>query len=238
MIWQFEELGYDVSIDYGGRTSSKPIRWNYYNEPPRKKIYNFISSLLYLRQNYPAFTQGSFTLSQFSGGRQKRINISHAEMDVVVLGNFDVISASLSGEFTQTGYWYNYFTGDSIDVVSVSSPIALAPGESRLYTTERIINPGQLLSVKDIFKPDYDNSWVNIYPNPVTDYFTISTEGEAIYGSYQIDIIDLSGRHIKSLSSEEALSGSPIDVSSLNPGTYLVRISGEGRVAVKRLIIR
>jgi 1,4-alpha-glucan branching enzyme len=32
MIWQFGELGYDYSINFNGRTNSKPIRWNYFQE--------------------------------------------------------------------------------------------------------------------------------------------------------------------------------------------------------------
>ncbi len=36
MIWQFGEIGYDVSIDYNGRLGRKPIKWNYLNELNRK----------------------------------------------------------------------------------------------------------------------------------------------------------------------------------------------------------
>ena len=40
MIWQFGELGYDISIDQNGRTGNKPILWNYFNEPNRKAVYD------------------------------------------------------------------------------------------------------------------------------------------------------------------------------------------------------
>ena len=29
MIWQFSEIGYDISIDYNGRLGRKPIKWNF-----------------------------------------------------------------------------------------------------------------------------------------------------------------------------------------------------------------
>ena len=36
MIWQFAELGYDVSIDDPCRLCEKPIRWDYYDDLERK----------------------------------------------------------------------------------------------------------------------------------------------------------------------------------------------------------
>jgi hypothetical protein len=44
MIWQFGELGYDVSINYPCMTSNcrldpKPIKWGYFTDYNRKKIY-------------------------------------------------------------------------------------------------------------------------------------------------------------------------------------------------------
>ena len=53
MIWQFGELGYDVSIDYGGRTSEKPLKWDYFLDPDRHRLY-LIYKLLLITQEYPA----------------------------------------------------------------------------------------------------------------------------------------------------------------------------------------
>jgi len=40
MIWQFEELGYDYSINYDCRTCEKPIRWDYFDQPERQRLYS------------------------------------------------------------------------------------------------------------------------------------------------------------------------------------------------------
>ena len=32
MIWQFGELGYDISINQNDRTGNKPIKWEYFDE--------------------------------------------------------------------------------------------------------------------------------------------------------------------------------------------------------------
>ena len=51
MIWQFGELGYDVSIDFGGRTSEKPIRWDYQADPDRHRLYPDLQTFEYAQEN-------------------------------------------------------------------------------------------------------------------------------------------------------------------------------------------
>ena len=60
MIWQFGELGYDYSINTCSdgvtidpancRLSTKPIRWDYYNNAGRKSLYNVYAQLLALKE--------------------------------------------------------------------------------------------------------------------------------------------------------------------------------------------
>ena len=52
MIWQFQELGYDVSINFNGRTGEKPVRWEYYDHLKRKELYTLTSRLLKIRNKY------------------------------------------------------------------------------------------------------------------------------------------------------------------------------------------
>ena len=49
MIWQFGELGYDISIDYNGRTGEKPLKWDYYDNPGRKSLYDAYSKFIGLK---------------------------------------------------------------------------------------------------------------------------------------------------------------------------------------------
>ncbi|MEE4116548.1 MAG: alpha-amylase family glycosyl hydrolase [Marinilabiliaceae bacterium] len=233
MLWQFGELGYDVSINYNGRTSAKPIRWNYYSESNRKKIYDEFSSFLSLRKNHPAFTEGTFLLTQEAGGRMKRINISHTSMDVVVLGNFDVVSNSISGEFTRTSYWYDYVTGDSINVTGVSDLLVLKPGEYRIYTTKKINNPNLSVSVKDLFAPETDNSWFSIYPNPANGIITIDPGDEA---GGQVSGVRVSGLDGRVLIDINKIAGNRLDLSQLRQGIYLLEVTAGKRRGVKRII--
>ncbi|MDZ7371493.1 MAG: alpha-amylase family glycosyl hydrolase, partial [candidate division KSB1 bacterium] len=50
MIWQFGELGYDVSIESNGRTGEKPIRWNYFDVPERRALYNAFAAFIRLKK--------------------------------------------------------------------------------------------------------------------------------------------------------------------------------------------
>jgi len=63
MIWQFGELGYDISIDYICRTCNKPILWNYFTENSRKRLYDVYKASIELRKSHPVFTGDDFTYS-------------------------------------------------------------------------------------------------------------------------------------------------------------------------------
>jgi 1,4-alpha-glucan branching enzyme len=135
MLWQFGELGYDISINYNGRTGNKPIHWEYYTDTYRKEVYKVIAALTKLKR-YPALRSSNFTLN--AGGLWKSINISDPSMNVTVIGNFNVTSASGNPNFANTGKWYDYLGGDSIVVTNTSSSISLSPGEFHIYTTVKI----------------------------------------------------------------------------------------------------
>ena len=45
MIWQFGELGYDISINENGRVGRKPIKWEYEDDVNRKQIYTYLGNI-------------------------------------------------------------------------------------------------------------------------------------------------------------------------------------------------
>jgi hypothetical protein len=56
-------------------------------------------------------------------------------MDAYIIGNFGVTQLTANQSFSCTGWWYDYFSGDSINVASVTENITLEPGDFRIYTT-------------------------------------------------------------------------------------------------------
>ncbi|NVK04432.1 MAG: 1,4-alpha-glucan-branching protein [Flavobacteriia bacterium] len=143
MIWQFGELGYDYSIDFNGRVGNKPIRWDYfYADERRRSLYDHFVDLGQLRTRHDIFRNDG-TWEMNLGGYAKRLGLSNDTMNVIVLGNFNIINNDINPAFDHAGKWYEYFSGDSIEVVNTDSLITLKPGEYRMYSDVRLDVPSE-----------------------------------------------------------------------------------------------
>ncbi len=213
MIWQFGELGYDYSIDENGRVGNKPIRWDYYTEKNRKKLYNVYSALNHLKTSEPAFSTSDFNMEV--SGALKRIELNHSDMDVRIIGNFDVRDGAIDPNFRQTGDWFDYFSGETLNITNVNELITLAPGEYRMYTTKQLETPEIISKIDNSIVIE---STTTIYPVPASDFLYASTASEA----ETTTVFDLNGRivsHNKARGINEA-----IDVSGLNSGIYFLKL--------------
>lgn len=235
MIWQFGELGYEVSIDDNGRTGRKPVRWNYFQEAARNKVYRVWAALAKLRTEEIAFETTNFNLDV--GGNMKRIQLNHSDMNVTVLGNFDTNPFDINPQFQQVGTWYEFFTGDSITVSNTTDPINLQAGEYRLYTTKRLAKPDLTVDVEQ----DFGLSSVFVFPNPVESKLNVelllpkaNTVGVQLYS--------LSGKLIYDFGSRAVGQG----IQRLNldrpevaaNGLYLIKVRAGGREVVKKLVLK
>lgn len=78
----------------------------------------------------------------------------------------------------------------------------------------------------------FDNiSGLNIYPNPANDFLNITT---AANGVKNIAIYDVVGKEVVNTTT----SSQTINVSSLNAGIYMVKITEEGKTATRKLVIK
>lgn len=147
MIWQFGELGYDYSINTctdgtvnnSCRLARKPIKWDYFSDANRKHLYTTWATLNAFRKQQPVFNTTDYTLNV--GSLVKSIQLRHTSMDVVILGNFDITIKSINPNFTKTGTWYEYFTGEVRSVTNQTATIELKPGEYRLYSSVKLTDP-------------------------------------------------------------------------------------------------
>ena len=195
MIWQFGELGYDVSIDNGGRTSEKPLKWDYYFDPSRHRLFNIYKLLNNLRKTQPAFGTESYSYSLTTP--LKSIQLNHSSMNINILGNFGVTASSINPAFQQTGKWYEYFTDDSVIVVNINDPINLQPGEYRLYTSKKLPSPKLTIGIADHKLTEFELS-VSVYPNPSSEEFTFEIQSQYTSAA-TISIFDITGRIIRIL---------------------------------------
>jgi hypothetical protein len=224
MIWQFGEVGYDYSIDEGCRVCNKPIRWDYMDEEDRWRIYQVWGALIGLKSDEPAFGSADYNL--MVSGPCKRIEINHPDMDVRIVGNFDVNSLAVDPHFDSDGWWYDYFSGDSLLVSGDYGSVNLEPGAYHIYTTKR-------LEIPPIFDngPEPEPGAFIVYPNPVSDFLILSPAA----GEATVSLYSASGQLVLQVELEQGERG--IDLSGLEQGLYLLhRSTGNGSGSVAKVI--
>lgn len=250
LMWQFGELGYDISINFNGRTGEKPVKWDYLNDDRRSNLYKVYSALINLRNNYETFHATNFGLDVT--GFMKKINLYHPSMDAFIIGNFGVTQLSSRPNFSKIGYWYDYFTGDSINVTSVTNltdSIVLAPGDFKLYTSVKLPLPEQgILSDVELIDEQIPVEYYleQNYPNPFNPS-TVIRYSIIDPSPVSLKVYDTLGREIKSLVNEEQASGT-YEVfwdgndsmgNKVSTGVYFYRINaGEFSETRKMMLIK
>ncbi|NOZ46127.1 MAG: T9SS type A sorting domain-containing protein [Chlorobi bacterium] len=199
MLWQFGELGYDISIDYDCRVCPKPVKWDYYDDGRRKRLYQVYRALINLKLNNVAFSSSDFSMNTNSS--VKSIKINHSSMNVNILGNFDVVSKDIDPAFQQTGYWYEFFTGDSINVANTNQVISFEPGEYRIYTTVKLATPDIVSATVDLNR---ESGQILVYPNPSNQQFNI--ELKDFSGNIQnLQIVNILGETVELVNKEQLI---------------------------------
>lgn len=240
MIWQFGELGYDVSIDEGGRLSNKPIKWDYFDDSVRRTLFKVFAALTRLKQ-YDAFTSGNFLVNV--GGPAKRIGISDSSMDVTIIGNFDVIPLTVNPDFSRTGLWYDYFSGDSVDVSNTQALFSLQPGEFRIYTTIKLPVPD--LGQDEMGTPPPSEFVLHQnYPNPFNPgtSFDYDLPSDA---DVSLRVYNLLGQEVTTLV-DQRVPGGRYTISwngrsstgvAQSTGVYIVRFQAEHFTDVRKILL-
>lgn len=148
MLWQFQELGYDYSINYNGRTGQKPVRWDYFNVPERKQLYNLTSRLLKIRNKFniysttPDYGNIGLGAGNIAAPRVMRFSsgAGSSAKHVIIIGNLDPANYRQTyPQYDVSGTWYKYngdpnIDGSSFAVSDVNSPYNLAPSEMMILT--------------------------------------------------------------------------------------------------------
>jgi len=131
MVWQFGEMGYDVSIDENGRTGRKPMKWEYLTVMERKELHDTYTALIGLRRDHPELFNSTATLNWqvtdtfWEQGRFLTLSSFGNSKQIVVVGNFTNESINAATTFPQLGDWYNYLNPTEITTVH-SKPMNIA----------------------------------------------------------------------------------------------------------------
>ncbi len=256
MIWEFGELGYDVSIfqcpdqtvpePYGSaqcKLDPKPIRWQYLQQDSRKRLYDVIASLNRLRALKPNAFLSNTISGALGNDLKKYLVIDHPELGVVVIGNFDITAQNISVTFPSAGTWYNYLFGGTFAANGQAQTINLQPGEYRVYTNQNI--PEGLVAAPPIDDPDTEVNElsIKIYPNPVHQQATIEY-GLPEAGNVTISVFDPVGRKVGTVFSGVQSKGVyqlPLKTLQFNPaklaaGVYRLQIRLNNQVKLKSFV--
>ena len=250
LLWQFGELGYNYSINTCSdgvtidpnncRLSPKPIRWDYYSNPARQSLYNVYAQLIKLKltPNYlSTFTTANSAYDMASN--VKWLKLTTDSLNVVVVGNFDVVPNSASITFPNAGTWYSYLTGSTRTATGNAETINLQPGEYYVYTNKDVKN-----TIATAIMPSASISLtmtMTISPNPARQNAIINYDLPE-NGKVAINMLSINGNRIRSIYNgyqtkglhSMALSNS---FSTFSNGMYLVQLLVNGKQKIEKLII-
>ncbi len=242
LIWQFGELGYDVSINQNGRTGAKPVKWDYAQDASRRKLLRVYQEFIKLKLTQPAFRATDFALD--GSGLVKRLTLNHDTQTAFLIGNFDVLPQSVVPGFPKGGLWYDYFTGKEANVTDVNAQVPLQPGEFHLFSTTKLPTPEagivpwtDALAVVTGVETE-PAELVNVMPNPTAETAIVELTG-AYRGPVAVQLSNTSGQPFRSqIVHKMAFTlRQPISLQGLPAGTYFLRIrQGEGKPVVKKLV--
>ncbi len=237
MLWQFGELGYDISIDENGRTGRKPVKWEYLESNQRASLLSVVSELIRLKTTYPVFNTSDVSITSGST-LHKQIILKHQpftstptgpeEMNAVIIANFDVTEGQLNVNFPHTGTWYDHFGEDDQEVNGTPHSITLEPGEFRVFFDYELDPPDIVLS-----SWQGDREHLSLYPNPTNGKILIYTAEISRYQS--IVIRNANGQVVRVISPAINSGKIEIDISELRQGLYLIEIP---RLGIRQRIIK
>ncbi|NCU03190.1 MAG: T9SS type A sorting domain-containing protein [Chitinophagaceae bacterium] len=245
MIWQFGEVGYDYDINFNGRTGNKPLRWDYYQQVRRKRLYETYAAMAKLRNLYKnTFRTPNLALGTNLGSSLvKTIVVDHVDLKYVIVANFDVEQQSPTVTFPANGTFYDYTNGGSITVSGNQQVVALEPGQFKVYLNQNI-SGAVVTNVRDIIASNTDFR-LTVYPNPVQHTATVRYELPKS-GNVSVQLINIQGQVLASKSMGFQIKGYQLfemDRNSfagvpLQAGQYVLQVRVDNLVRYEKIIVQ
>lgn len=142
MIWQFGEIGYDISIEENGRTGKKPCKTaEYMAVPERKSLYDTYAMLIKFRKDNPRFFDYDVNFRWYVGYDQQTgrylFSRSGEGKHFALFGNFGSGSQSIGVQLPEgVSQWYDYQDSNSVWNGS-SHTVQMEEGQFYLLVSDR-----------------------------------------------------------------------------------------------------
>ncbi len=223
MIWQWNELGFDYSINSekgssrihnDNRCSKKeqPEKLGWLQDELRMAQYQKVAQFIQLRTKLASHVfEGNPNSANVNGGQKVRyVSWGSGEDAIYVVGNFS--PSDVQSHTLPAGTWYNYYTGAKVTSTSVN----LAPSELLILTGKKYTLPevptSYTFEVHDgIFTPSVEGN-VKVYPSVTTDVVFLPENSS-------VEVYNLSGQCV--LAADNA---SQVSLASQPQGMYVFRI--------------
>ncbi|HEY0731191.1 MAG TPA: alpha-amylase family glycosyl hydrolase, partial [Chitinophagaceae bacterium] len=235
MIWQFGEMGYDYSINHcpdgtisnDCRTSNKPIRWDYLQDPRRKELFDVYSKLIKLRFHTwykDLFQTGTTERNLANDFKWLKMNSGDSSR-IVVVGNFGLAPNTFAISFPTAGTWYDYLANTTFTTTGSTQNIALLPGEYRVFVNRNVNNTA---TTPVINIPSQANAFIaKVYPNPVQSSYVLEMQ-LPVAGQVSVDLLNPLGQKLKTVYNGFLPRGNQrinlLRQPSFNAGSYYLRI--------------
>jgi len=142
MLWQFGEMGYDVSIEENGRTGRKPILWEYLDVTERFKLHQTYIKLIHFRQKYPSLfneeAQFEWKVSSADWRDGRFLQLENEGNTLLIIGNFMESDITIDNPFSSVGDWYDLMDTKVERVMSTSNELSIPAHEFKAYVNFKI----------------------------------------------------------------------------------------------------
>lgn len=232
MIWQFGELGYDISGG-NGDTDPKEPHWEYYDNAQRKGLYDTYVKLLQIRRYNPDLFSSdaefywNVGVNDWETGRFITMrNADHTKELVVAYNTSTTGTKTFNYTFDNPdGNYYIVAQTHGVSTISFDAKAGTITLPQHCFVV--IGNEDAYNGVDDVeIGGDYNN--ITIFPNPAADYIYVNSNDVE-----SIEVYSLSGQLVATSNGANSM-----DVSSLAAGNYIVRIFTPQGVQAQKLMKR
>lgn len=237
MIWQFDEIGYDYSINYNsyngkeeeaGRTSPKPMpeAIGYLQSPLRMNQYQKLAQIIQLRtKTKVSVFEGNPKWQDVKSGKQLRsVGWGKGINSIFVISNLDATETLKYSLPTDANEWYDYLENSKM-ATAKGTEQTIKPGEVKVWTAQYIelpTVPNKYVYTDTVISGTEDTEQdiiCSVYPTITSDYVNIESDKEP----QQISVINLMGQTLLNQSGHNKR----VNISALPQGLYILVISYE-----------